>query len=648
MKIYKLFIVVSILWLALYHQGYTQAAEGQPLTRMLTPATTTAAEAPSKTINNPQNQPLARFGYQLFSGRDAGAEFLGGGMLPADYRLGPGDVLTVFLGGKAQAQHQLAVSVDGQIYFPTVGVIFVENLTIPEFKTLLDQKLRRVYSSYTLDVMLSSPKQVSIAVIGEVIAPGNYVGSALSTVLDFVALAKGPSQLASLRDIQVFRGDSLISHVDLYDFLLRPAGYQSFTHQSGDKVFVPVVSSTIEVTGQVQRPAVYELNPHRSERVHDLLELAGGFNAIADRRKVALSRLLAGSERQIESLCLAEECWSNEAMNPILSDQDRVHVFSLEEQTPQDSVEIHGEVKKPGVYLYQKNMRVSDLLLQAGGLVRGAYALEAEVAKIDPANQVRTIKVNLLQILAGDETQDMTLQPDDHVFIRKTPGWRVGQLVRVNGEVKFPGMYAIVEDSTTFSQIIRDAGGFTEDALIREMRLIRERKTFVEDKEFIRLATMARSDMSNSEYEYFVMKQNNGDINEVVVDFYKLFVKNDATEDVLLKDGDVVYVPKRPNVVYVTGRVSNSGGILYKPGGNARYYIQKAGGFTWDADKSRAMVIKVNGEIKSMDSFKSLEAGDRIWVPRKKEVNYWQVFRDFVMVMGQLATVYLVVRTATR
>jgi protein involved in polysaccharide export with SLBB domain len=261
---------------------------------------------------------------------------------------------------------------------------------------------------------------------------------------------------------------------------------------------------------------------------------------------------------------------------------------------------------------------------------------------------VRTIKVNLQQILAGDETCDITLEPNDHVFVRKTPGWRMHQLVRVNGEVKFPGFYAIVEDSTSLSQIIHQAGDFTEDALIREMRLIRERKTIVEDKEYTRLAGMARADMSDSEYEYFVMKQNSGDINEVVVDFYKLFVKNDAAEDIMLKDGDIIHVPKRPNVVYVTGRVSNSGGILFKTGGNARYYIQKAGGFTWDADRSRVKVIKVNGEIKNMDSVKSLEAGDRIWVPRKKEMNYWQVFRDFVMVMGQLATVYLVVRTATR
>ena len=128
---------------------------------------------------------------------------------------------------------------------------------------------------------------------------------------------------------------------------------------------------------------------------------------------------------------------------------------------------------------------------------------------------------------------------------------------------------------------------------------------------------------------------------------YRMLSDEDAAEDVLLKDGDVIHVPKRPNVVYVSGRVSNSGGILFKSDAAAKYYIQKAGGFTWDADKRRAKVIKVNGEIRSMEDIKSLEAGDRIWVPRKKEMNYWQIFRDFVMVMGQLATVYLVIRTAT-
>ncbi|RPH99026.1 MAG: hypothetical protein EHM72_12295, partial [Calditrichaeota bacterium] len=449
------------------------------------------------------------------------------------------------------------------------------------------------------------------------------------------------------RNIQIFRHDSLFASLDLYDFLLRPSGFQNFTLQSGDKIFVPVVASTVQVIGEVNRQAIYELNPNRHETVLDLIILAGGFTSMALRDRVELSRLHGDGTRELLFLNHAGDSESCSLDSIIVKDNDNIRVFSLKDQAAADSVEIHGEVRKPGVYAYQKNMSVGDLVLQAGGLVRGAYLWEAEIAKIDPANQVKTVKINLEVILGGDKSQDIILDPDDHVFVRKSPGWMTGQLVQVIGEVKFPGMYAIVDDSTTFSQIIADAGGFTEDALIREMRLIRTRKTVIEDKEFARLAGMARSDMSDSEYDYFVMKQNSGDINEVVVDFYKLFVMKDAAEDVLLKDGDVIHVPKRPNVVYVSGRVSNSGGILFKSDAAAKYYIQKAGGFTWDADKRRAKVIKVNGEIRSMEDIKSLEAGDRIWVPRKKEMNYWQIFRDFVMVMGQLATVYLVIRTAT-
>ena len=637
-----LIVLSATICLLLYHLGYTQTAEEQP-TRILTPPQATVESAPTAGL---QPAALERYGYQLFTAREAGAELLGSGSLPADYRLGPGDVLTVFLGGKAQLSHQLVVSADGQIYFPAVGVLPVGNLTMTEFKTSLEQKLRGVFSHYTLEVMLTNPKRISVAVIGEVIAPGNYSGSALSSVVDFIASAKGPSPLASLRDIQVFRGDSLIARVDLYDFLLRPSGFQKFTLQSGDRLLVPVVSSTVEVTGEVQRRAIYELNPQRDERVMDLIGLAGGFTSFADRNKVTLSRLAGGGMREVISLCMTDSCSTK--VTPVLRDQDRIHVFSLLERAAQDSVEIHGEVKKPGAYPYEKGMCVSELLLRAGGLKRGAYRLEAEVTKIGADNRVKTLKVNLERVLAGDPGHDLTLAADDQVFVRRTPGWQAGRLVQLVGEVKFPGYYAVVEDSTTLSQIIRQAGGFTEDALIHEMRLIRERKAIVEDKEFTRLAGMARADMSDSEYEYFVMKQNSGDINEVVVDFFKLFVKNDASEDIVLKDGDVIHVPKRPNVVYVSGRVSNSGGILFKPGANPRYYIQKAGDFTWDADRSGAKVIKVNGEIKSMYNVRSLEAGDRIWVPRKKEVNYWQVFRDVVMVMGQLATVYLVVRTATR
>ena len=605
------------------------------------------ADVPAATEQlSPPAEGLQRYGTTLFQSLDFTQDVITGGALPPDYQLGPGDQLGIFLGGKVQQEFKVTVSVDGQLVVPTVGVLFVGGMTLEEFQKVLNEKLSAVYSDYTLNIMLILPKMVGVSVIGEVQAPGNYSGSALGSVVDFVARAKGITRQGSFRNIQVFRHDSLFACIDLYDFMLRPQGGQDFSLQSGDVIFVPIVSSTIEVIGEVNREAVYELNPLASETVCDVIELAGGFTRFAYTSRIELSRFRDDGTRKLTYLDLSNEDCSDTTTNIELMDKDVIRAFSILDQAPRDSVTIHGEVNEPGTYEFQHNMRVSDLILQAGSLKRSAYVLEAEVAKVDPGNQVFSVKLDLQKIRRGNSEEDILLEADDHVFIRKIPDWEIGALVEVGGEVRFPGIYPIIVDSTRLSDVLREAGGFTDEALIREARLIRQRDVFIEDKEFERLSTMSRADMSESEYEYFVMKHNSDNVNHVVVDFYELMVENNPREDVLLIDGDLIHVPKRPEVVYVSGRVSNPGGVLYKPEAEISYYIDKAGGYTWDARKRKTKIIKVTGEIRRTGQVRELEPGDRIFVPRKQDHDYWRTFYDFVVVLGQLAAVYLVIRTA--
>ncbi len=404
----------------------------------------------------------------------------------------------------------------------------------------------------------------------------------------------------------------------------------------------------MEVFGQVNREAIYELNPNSAETVCDMIELAGGFTSLANLQKVELSRMSEGGSREVFYIDFTRDPCKQRRLDLMVRDKDRIRVFSIEDLAPKDSVAIYGEVNEPGVYEFQKNMRVSDLILQAGSLKRSAYMLSAELAKVDPGNKIKTVDLNLQRIMQGDTLQDVLLDADDHVFIRKIPKWEIGALVEVQGEVVFPGKYPIKKDSTYLSEVIRDAGGLTEDALIEEARLVRKRDAVIEDKEYERLSQMSRSEMSNSEYEYFVMKHNSENVDEVVVDFARLILQGDASEDVLLKDGDQIIIPKRPGVVYVLGRVSKPGGILFKPGADFDYYIHQAGGYTWDAQKKQTKIIKVTGEIKKVRQTRELEPGDRIFVPRKQDRDYWRAFYDFVIILGQLAAVYLVIRTATQ
>jgi protein involved in polysaccharide export with SLBB domain len=183
------------------------------------------AKAAESAVSNKASTPLPEvkslqpYGYSFFqaTASNAAATTTTGAMTQ-DYLLGPGDQLLIHLGGKVQENLQAAVSADGKLYVPTVGVLAVQGLTFSQLQKKLQERLQGLYANYTLDVMLAVPKLVRVGVTGEVREPGQYTITALSSVLDAVAQAKGPTDIGSLRDIQVFRGDSLVHHVDLYEY----------------------------------------------------------------------------------------------------------------------------------------------------------------------------------------------------------------------------------------------------------------------------------------------------------------------------------------------------------------------------------------------------------------------------------------------
>jgi len=591
---------------------------------------------------------LKLFGYDFFQTGSKEKAVVSAGAMTPDYRLGAGDQLAIHLGGRVQQSFETLVSADGQIYLPTLGVMSVQGLSYAQFKERLQQKLQQMYTHYTLDVMLLMPKLIRVSVTGEVNSPGQYTITALSSVLDAVGQAEGPTDIGSLRDIQVFRGDSLVVRVDLYDHLLKVGAGVTGLLQSGDQIFVPVCRKRVQVNGQVHRPAIYEINPLRPERLTQLINLAGGMTDFAFTDKIEYSRLDEKGQRQVHFFSWPA-LQQDPDQDPWLNNGDRIQVFSKLDQVPKKTVTIYGEVNRPGEYEFEKDLRLSDLILKAGYLTRSAYLLKAEIARVEPMQSAHTMDVDLVAVLIQkDADQDMLLDADDQVFIRRIPGWRVGPTVEVRGEVKFPGFYPIVQDSTTLKMILLQAGGFTEEALIGEAKLIRKHAAVLEDKEFDRLKSMTRDDMSKLEYEYFVMKQNSAEIHEIVVDFAKLMMRDDPSQDVALQDGDVIFIPQTPNVVLISGRVGKPGGVVHKANADLNYYIAQAGGYAWDADHKRTKVIKVTGEIRDDEEVDRFVPGDRVWVPRKSEHDYWQIFRDIMLVAGQVATMYLVIHTASK
>lgn len=603
-------------------------------------------EALQSSSNNPV--PVARgesavFGFDLFSSKRIDEDAMGTPALPPDYRLGAGDQLGIYLLGSEPIQFEVVINVEGKIFIPSVGVLSVAGLTLADFRTSLSQKIAKYYSNYTIDLMLLNPKYIRVAVVGDVNQPGNYAISALSSVLDAVIKAGGPTPRGSLRNIQLFRQDSCVAQYDLYNFLMKGECKKNVLLENGDRIFVPLMQARASVSGAVRRPAVFELNPILHENLRDLIALAGGFSEVADSQKIEVSRLGSDGNRTLEYFDFSIASDSGGRF-PLMKNFDEIQIYSILEQRHQPTVSILGEIIRPGAFRWENGMRVSDLILKAGSLSRSAFTLTAELAKVDPLQPAKIIKLNLQEILNNPAgTANVLLEEDDVVFVRKIPDWEIGPTVEIRGEVKFPGIYAIHRDSTWLSEILHQAGGFTKDALIREAVVIRKSNRIIIDKEFDRLKTMPRDQMSDNEYQYLVMKQNTEDVGQVLVNFFKLFALGEKSEDIYLQNGDIIEIPKAPKMVYVTGRVSRPGGVLFQPNANLKYYLKKAGGATWDGDVRSTKITKVTGQILNAGQVDEFVAGDIIWVPRKPHRDWWVIFRDTVAVAAQLATVALII-----
>ncbi|NOZ61281.1 MAG: hypothetical protein GXO74_06335 [Calditrichaeota bacterium] len=599
-----------------------------------------------------QKTRLPLFGSNFFTESSPYESILsfGSGMFPENYWLGPGDRLGIYLLGKSQQNFDVIVNVEGKIYIPTVGMYFVSGMKLNEFQKFLSREFSKYYDNFSVNVMVIEPKKFPVAVAGDVNRPGKYYLTSVNTVLDAIMIAGGPTDRGSLRNIELYRGEKIFTHVDLYQFLLKGEAPSDLFLQPGDKIVVPLIDAIVAIDGEVKRQARFELKTDSTERLSALIALAGGFTDLAYLDNVEISRLLPSGDREVHFVNyqhIAENDSCEE--NYLLKNGDKVHVFSILDQTHPKFVHIHGEVKRPGTFPFEENLHVVDLIHKAGNLTRSAYLLECEVAKIDPKKATKFIKLDLQKILANPQCEEnVLLEEDDRVFIRKIPEWEVGPVIEVRGEVQFPGTYAITEDTTTLFEVMKKAGGFTDRALIREASLIRRSSKLTIDKEYLRLKQIPRDQLTESEYEYLVMKENTQDIGRIVVDFYKLCIKGDMRENVTLKDGDVINVPETPDVVYVTGRVSRPGGVLYEPGKDIKYYLGKAGGVTWDAKKRSIKVTKVSGEIIDDEDVKRLDPGDIIWVPRRPDRDWWEIFRQTIAVVAQVATVYIVVQQAIR
>ncbi len=288
------------------------------------------------------------------------------------------------------------------------------------------------------------------------------------------------------------------------------------------------------------------------------------------------------------------------------------------------------------VFEYKNEDKLSTAITLSGGILPTADSARIEVYRF---NNIKGFDLITLSI---PRDTSYLLVPDDRIYVRRKAEFHEKSSVYIKGEVRYPGIYPIIENRTTLSELIKTAGGFTDNASIKQSRIIRDLKMpgINRDTENILPQTISFN-WIESNYFRFYLKEN---LTSVTCDWGKLFIEKDYTKDVLLRNMDIIEIPLRNDYVYVTGSVSSPGTIAFNQDYSINDYINAAGGFKARSKPSRIKIIKNDTETwQDVKDTRKIEPGDRIFVPQKNEQEPWQIFMQGLTVLSQVATIVLII-----
>ena len=374
---------------------------------------------------------LPHFGHDLFAPHPGAASLEN--MPPApDYVVGPGDEIVVKMWGRVEGIQRMTVDRDGKIFFPKFGSLYVAGKTFSEVKSFLHSKVSTI-AEVSSDVTLGQMKGIRVSVIGEVRLPGWYNVSSLQTALQVLAMAGGVKDIGSLRRIEVRRGGKLAETIDLYDFLLKGETGADTRLLSGDTVFVPVVGKLAALTGEVKRPAIYELG--REKTVLDLIRMAGGFTPSAFKRRVQVERLERHDAKIVLDVDADDLEKSGKAFD--LSDGDIVRVLPIV-KVDINAVALEGNVVRPGKYELKPGMTVGALLPDVNVFLPETYFDYALLTRLVPPDfHKEVVPVNLRRIVLEKTTEaDIPLQAGDTLTVYNRSAFRDLPRATISGEVR--------------------------------------------------------------------------------------------------------------------------------------------------------------------------------------------------------------------
>jgi protein involved in polysaccharide export with SLBB domain len=511
---------------------------------------------------------LDRFGMDIFTNGTGNLDELPMD-LPAgpDYILGPGDTLKIDLWGSISQRLQRVVDREGRVSLPEAGAVQVTGKTLGAVQELVQGVLRTQYRDVRADVALARIRTVRVYVVGDVVRPGAYDISALSTPLNAVFAAGGPSSRGSLRIVKQFRGKQLVQESDLYDLILHGVRSDMSVMQSGDTIQVPPIGPQITVEGMVRRPAIYEL--HGESNLAEALEVAGGVLSTGTLRHINVERVQAHDKKVMLSLDLPEtndqHATTTAMENFKIQDGDVIRIAPILPYSYK-TVYLDGHVFHPGKYSYSDGMKVTDLIKSYADMLPEPSRRHAEIIRLDPPDyRPVVLAFNLEDALSGKGSVP-ALKPFDTVRIFGRYDFEDAPEVMVSGEVRDPGEH-LTNGETHLRDAIYLAGGVTTDAKLDDAQIYR--------------------------------KLPDGEVKVLSVNLGRALA-GDPKDDVLLEAKDRIIIHRDltkidPPTVSIQGQVAKPGRYPLGSNMSAADLVRLAGGFkrgafTASADLSRYVV----------------------------------------------------------
>lgn len=504
------------------------------------------------------------------------------------------------------------------------------------------------------DVVVVDAYKNLINVTGAVKRPMYYEILDGETAEQVLKYAGGLSENAYKEDVRIERSGKYEREI----LTIAKAELGNAKMQDGDVLSVdeiaPTFSNMVEIQGAVYRPGKFQLSDKIST-VKQLIECAGGLKDEAFLNRAILNRRKPNNTMENVAIDL-KQLLEGSIADVALRKNDVLLIHEWAEVYEMYTITISGEVLFAGTYEFRDNMTVEDAVLGAGGLKESASAVRVLVARRPKDAYATTERDTISQLfeltlnedLKVVDNQSFVLMPFDEIFVRKSPGYNIQEKVFVEGEILFPGDYVLPSKHVTLSQLVQMSGGCTSDAYLYSAKLLRKKSK--EERELDEKAfETALEGALNKEDSLAILQQRKSEEKEnvysIAIDLAEAMEKPGSDADILLQEGDRLVIPRRIDVVKVSGEIMVPNAIAYKEGKPLKYYVNQAGGYTDEAKKNKIYVVHANGEVEKVSRrSRSIYPGSEIVVSAKKKREGGMTAAQFVSLSSattSLATVVL-------